>query len=53
MKGKRSGITALLAANRFQASGDRPLDRLRTWALNIQHRRGMNLATIALANKLA
>ena len=45
--------SALLAANRFHASGDRPLDRLRTWALDIQHRRGMNLATIALANKLA
>jgi len=28
-------------------------DRLRTWALELQHRRGHNKATIALANKLA
>jgi transposase len=45
--------SALLAANRFSTPGGRPLDRLRLWALAIQHRRGLNKATIALANKLA
>jgi transposase len=30
-----------------------PLDRLRTWALDLQERRGHNKAAVALANKLA
>ena len=29
------------------------LDRLRTWALDVQERRGHNKAAVALANKLA
>ena len=45
--------SALMAANRFYCSGDRRLDQLRTWALEIQRRRGLNPATVALANKLA
>jgi len=46
--------SALLAANRFSTPGGRrPLDRLRLWAVDIQHRRGLNKATVALANKLA
>ena len=35
---------------RKRLSRGRPLDRLRLWALAIQHRRGLNKATIALAN---
>jgi transposase len=42
----------LLAARSAQRRGSL-LDRLRTWALNLQERRGHNKATVALANKLA
>jgi transposase len=42
----------LLAARSAQRRGS-PLDRLRTWALDLQERRGHNKATVALANKLA
>jgi transposase len=45
--------SALLAANRSSAHGGQRLDRLRTWALQTQHRCGLNKATVALANKLA
>jgi len=31
----------------------RPLDRLRTWALQLERLRGHNKAAVALANKLA
>ena len=44
--------SALLAARRAQCAG-KPLDRLRRWALNCEHLRGHNKATVALANRLA
>jgi len=44
--------SALLAAHRAQRAG-KPLDRLRSWALNCEQRRGHNKATVALANRLA
>ena len=42
----------LLAARSAQRRGSSP-DRLRTWALDVQERRGHNKAACALANKLA
>lgn len=42
----------LLAARSAQRRGSR-LDRLRSWALDVQERRGHNKAAVALANKLA
>ena len=42
----------LLAARSAQRRGS-SLDKLRTWALDLQERRGHNKATVALANKLA
>lgn len=36
-----------------RASASEPHDHLRSWALEIQHRRGHNKATVALANKIA
>ena len=42
----------LLAAQNAQRRG-KPLDRLRTWALQTQQRCGHNKAAVALANKLA
>jgi transposase len=42
----------LLAARSAQRRGS-SLDRLRTWALDLQERRGHNKASVALANKLA
>jgi Transposase and inactivated derivatives len=42
----------LLAARSAQRKGS-SIDRLRTWALELQDRRGHNKATVALANKLA
>jgi transposase len=44
--------SVLLAARAAQRRGTSP-DRLRTWALDLQERRGHNKATVALANKLA
>jgi transposase len=44
--------SALCAAARAQQAGH-TLDRLRTWALATERRRGRNKATVALANKLA
>jgi len=44
--------SALCAAAKAQREG-RALDRLRTWALATEQRRGRNKATVALANKLA
>lgn len=45
--------SALLTANRFSTPGGRSLDRLRIWTVAVQHRHGLNKATVALANKLA
>lgn len=42
----------LIAAPSAQRRGS-SLDRLRTWALDLQERRGHNKAAVALANKLA
>jgi transposase len=42
----------LLAARSAQRRGS-SLDRLRTWALDLQERRGHNKAAVGLANKLA
>jgi transposase len=44
--------SVLLAAHRLHRSG-RPLDRLRQWALECERQRGHNVATVALANRLA
>lgn len=44
--------SVLLAARSAQRRGH-TLDRLRTWALDVQERRGHNKAAVALANKLA
>jgi transposase len=44
--------SALLAARRTEKSG-KPLDRLRSWALDCERRTGHNKATVALANRLA
>jgi transposase len=44
--------SALLAAQRAAQAG-RPLDRLRSWALQLRQRCGWNKASVALANKLA
>ncbi len=47
------GARAVLLAARSAMRRGRSLDRLRTWALALQERRGHNKATVALANKLA
>jgi transposase len=47
------GARAVLLAAKVALARGRPLDRLRTWALEVQARRGHNKATVALANKLA
>lgn len=47
--GARSVLLAARSAQRRGAT----LDRLRTWALQLQERRGHNKAAVALANKLA
>lgn len=47
------GARAVLLAARAAQRRGRPLDRLRTWALDTQQRRGHNKAAVALANKLA
>jgi transposase len=47
------GARAVLRAAFVSAAHGKPLDRLRTWAVHLQKRRGHNKATIALANKLA
>jgi transposase len=44
--------SALLAARRTEKCG-KPLDRLRSWALDCERRTGHNKATVALANRLA
>jgi transposase len=44
--------SALLAAHRQQRTG-RPLDHLRQWAITCERQRGHNVATVALANRLA
>jgi transposase len=43
---------ALLAAHR-KRSGDKPLTRLERWATDLQQQRHHNIATVALANKMA
>jgi transposase len=47
------GARSVLNAAKGAAARRRPLDRLRTWALEVKARRGHNKATVALANKLA
>jgi transposase len=47
------GARAVLLAARSARRKGSSLDRLRTWALDLQERRGHNKATVALANKLA
>jgi len=47
------GARAVLRAAVVSAGHGKPLDRLRAWAVQLQHKRGHNKATIALANKLA
>jgi transposase len=47
------GARAVLLAARSAQRRGRALDRLRTWALALQERRGHNKAAVALANKLA
>jgi transposase len=47
------GARAVLNAARAARTRGKPLDRLRTWALQIQERSGHNKAAVALANKLA
>jgi transposase len=47
--GARSVLIAARAAQRRGSS----VDRLRSWAIDLQERRGHNKATVALANKLA
>jgi len=47
------GARAVLIAARCAQRRGSSLDRLRSWALEIQDRRGHNKAAVALANKLA
>lgn len=47
------GTRAVLNAAKLATRMRRPLDRLRTWALNLQQRIHHNKAVRALANKLA
>jgi transposase len=47
------GARAVLLAARCAQRRGVPLDRLRTWALDLHERRGHNKAAVALANKLA
>src|SRR5688572_140086 len=47
------GARAVLLATRSAQRRGSSLDQLRTWALDLQQRRGHNKATVALANKLA
>lgn len=47
------GARAVLLAARSAQRRGASLDRLRTWALELQERRGHNKAAVALANKLA
>jgi len=47
------GARAVLLAARGAHRRGVPLDRLRSWALDVQERRGHNKAAVALANKLA
>jgi len=43
---------ALLGAHRKWANG-KPVTRLQQWATDLQHRKHHNIATVALANKMA
>jgi transposase len=47
------GARAVLLAARSAQRRGAPLARLRTWALELQERRGHHKSTVALANKLA
>jgi transposase len=47
------GARAVLLAARSAQRRGASLDRLRSWALDLQERRGHNKAAVALANKLA
>lgn len=47
------GARAVLLAARSAQRRGKPLDQLRTWALELHERRGHNKTAVALANKLA
>lgn len=47
------GARAVLVAARKAIKCNRPLSALQVWALDVQRRRGNNIAAVALANKLA
>lgn len=47
------GARAVVLAARRRVTAGRPVTALHVWALSVQHRRGHNKATIAVANKLA
>ncbi len=47
------GARAVLVAARKAIKANRPLPPLQVWALEIQRRRGNNIAAVAVANKLA
>jgi transposase len=47
------GARAVLQHARRAKRSGRPTDRLRTWALECEDRRGHNKATVALANRIA
>lgn len=47
------GARSVLRAAAVATAADRPLDRLRTWAVSVQARTNHNKAACALANKLA
>lgn len=47
------GARAVLSAARRGSRRNKALSSLHIWALEVDHRRGFNVATVALANKLA
>ncbi|MGH7593447.1 MAG: IS110 family transposase [Gemmatimonadales bacterium] len=47
------GARAVLQAAKVRERKAQPLNRLQTWALDVQQRQGHNKAAVALANKLA
>jgi len=48
-----NGARAVLQRAKVVKQGGKPLDRLRSWALETEARAGYNKATVAVANKLA
>lgn len=47
------GARSVMARNKLLQRGDKSLNRLQQWALQLEQRVGHNKATIALANKMA